>query len=314
MLMRWPKKMKSYSNYDVIIIGAGPGGLAAAIYLKRAGITPLILESNSPGGNLNITHKIENYPGYVDGDGPTLAFRMYSQVEELDVPFKTEKVVSIKSEDKNYSVITESNIYSAEYIIIASGKIPRKLDALNAQKYEGKGISYCTVCDGALYKNKVVAIIGGGNSAMESALYMSDLASKVYVISRSSVLRADEKEQRDVITKKNVQIIYNSKVLEVIGTDDGVSKIKLDSGTTLDIDAVFVCIGQERNDAYYEKLMLKTDSKGILVDSNMKTSIGNVYACGDAVSKDLYQVVTATSEGALAATSIIKSIKNRSNF
>ncbi len=306
--------MKLESNYQVIIIGAGPGGLSAAIYLKRAGITPLILESNSPGGNLNKTHKIENYPGYVDQDGTTLAFRMYSQVEELDVPFKTEKVVSIKREDKNYSVITESNIYSAEYIILASGKIPRKLSALNAEKYEGKGISYCTICDGTLYKNKVVAIIGGGNSAMESALYMSDLASKVYVINRSSVLRADEKEQRDIVKKTNVQIIYNSKVLEVIGTGKRVSKIKLDSGTTLDIDAVFVCIGQEKNDAYYEKLMLKTDNKGILVNNNMKTSLDNVYACGDVLSKELYQVVTATSEGAVAATSIIKSIKNSSNF
>ncbi len=297
------------NKYDVVIIGSGPGGMCAAIYLKRAGISPLILEKDAPGGTLNITHKIENYPGYIDKDGTTLAFRMYSQIEDLKIDFKKEEVIKIEKQDDLYLVITNKRTYIANFILIASGRIPRKLDAINASKYEGKGISYCTVCDGSLYRKKDVAIIGGGNSAMESALYMSDIANKVYVINRSSVLRADKKEQDDVLKKKNVQIIYDAKVKKVIGKSNVLQKIILDDDSELKVDAVFVCIGQEANNAYYEELMIKTDNMGIIVDNNMQTNVNNIYACGDAISKSLYQVVTATSEGAIAATNIIKKIK-----
>lgn len=302
--------MKSNVNYDVVIIGAGPGGMSAAIYLKRAGISPLILEAEAPGGTLNKTHKIENYPGYVDGDGTTLAFRMYSQLEELGIELKTEKVINIKKENDTYNVITNSNSYKACYVLIATGRTPRKLLAKNASKYEGKGISYCAVCDGALYKGKDVAIIGGGNSAMEAASYMSDIANKIYIINRSDVLRADEREKENIIDNPNIEVIYNAKVIEVLG-DNSLEKIVLDNDKELDVSAVFVCIGQDTNVAYYQNLNLKTNSLGIIVDSNMKTSDDNVYACGDAISKELYQVVTATSEGAIAATNIIKQIKKR---
>ena len=283
--------MKSKSSYDVIIIGAGPGGISAAIYLKRAGINPLVLEADAPGGTLNKTHKIENYPGYVDKDGTTLAFRMYSQIEELGVTFKTEKVINIENENNFHKVITENNVYECKYIIIATGKIPRKLDIKDADKYNGKGVSYCTICDGTLYKGKTIAIVGGGNSAMESASYMKDIAKKIYIINRSPVLRADEKEQKEGL----------------------ITGIKLDNEKQLEVSAIFVCIGQESNLAYYQNLNLKTDNLGIIVDVNMKTSDDYVYACGDAISKSLYQVVTAVSEGAIAATNIIKNIKKKSN-
>lgn len=299
--------MKSKSSYDVIIIGAGPSGLTAAIYLKRAGIEPLILEANAPGGTLNKTHKIENYPGYTDKDGTTLAFRMYSQALELDVPFKTEKVINIKEKDDSYDVTTNNEVYNAKYIIISTGKTPRKLNAVNAEKFEGKGISYCAICDGALYKNKTVAVIGGGNSAMEATSYMSDIAKHVYVINRSNVLRAEEKE-KNILENKNVEVIYDVKVTEIIG-DQIIEKIKLDNDKELNVSAVFVCIGQDSNVSYYQNLKLKTDNQGIIVDNDMKTSSDHVYACGDAISKKLYQVVTAVSEGAIAATSIIKQIK-----
>lgn len=299
--------MKSKSSYDVIIIGAGPSGLTAAIYLKRAGIEPLVLEANAPGGTLNKTHKIENYPGYTDKDGTTLAFRMYSQALELDVPFKTEKVINIKEKDDSYDVTTNNEVYNAKYIIISTGKTPRKLNAVNAEKFEGKGISYCAICDGALYKNKTVAVIGGGNSAMEATSYMSDIAKHVYVINRSNVLRAEEKE-KNILENKNVEVIYDVKVTEIIG-DQIIEKIKLDNDKELNVSAVFVCIGQDSNVSYYQNLKLKTDNQGIIVDNDMKTSSDHVYACGDAISKKLYQVVTAVSEGAIAATSIIKQIK-----
>ena len=303
--------MKSNANYDVIIIGAGPGGISAAIYFKRAGINPLIIEADAPGGTLNKTHKIENYPGYVDKDGTTLAFRMYSQIEELGVELKSEKVINIEKMTSRYEVKTNSNSYFSNYVLIATGKIPRKLKAINAEKFEGKGISYCTICDGALYKNKDIAIIGGGNSAMEAVSYMKDIANNIYVINRSLNLRADEEEKK-VINNSNVKVIYGANVVEIIGKDE-VEKIKLDNGDSLDVNAVFICIGQDSNLAYYQNLNLKSYALGIIVDKDMKTSDDNVYACGDAISKDLYQVVTATSEGAIAATNIIKKIRKSNN-
>ena len=301
--------MKLKSKYDVVIIGSGPAGMCAAIYLKRAGINPLILEKESPGGTLNKTHKIENYPGYVDKDGTTLAFRMYSQVENLDIDLKIEEVQNIIKENDKYVVITNDNSYSSDYILIATGKIPRKLDVELADKYEGKGISYCAICDGALYKDKTVAVIGGGNSAMEAALYLSDIAKKVYIVNRSSILRADKKEQDEVVNKDNVEVIFNSKIFKLVEKENELVGIILDTGKRLDVSGIFVCIGQDSNFAYYQNMNLKTDSKGIIVDQNMKTSVKNIYACGDSVSKNLYQVVTATSEGAIAATNIIKRIK-----
>ena len=296
-------------EHDVVIIGAGPAGIAAAIYLKRAGIMPIMLEKDSPGGTLNKTHIVENYPGYTDKDGTTLAFRMYSQIEEFGIELRIENVINILKENKLFKVITEKDEYIAKYIIIATGKIPRKLDALNAEKYFGKGVSYCTICDGALYKNKDVSIIGGGNSALEAASYMSNIAKNVYIINRSSNLRADEKEQSSVLTKKNVKVIYNSKVTEVIGDNEKITAIKLNGTNELKVEAVFVCIGGESNSAYYQNLNLETDKRGIIVNNSMKTNANNVYACGDAISKDLYQIVTAVSEGAIAATSIIKELK-----
>lgn len=300
--------MKSNVNYDVVIIGAGPAGMTAAIYLKRAGINPLILEKDAPGGTLNKTHKIENYPGYVDKDGTTLAFRMYSQIEELGIDLKVEAVKSIEKENDIYKIITDNNEYQTKYILIATGKIPRKLDAKDAEKFVGKGISYCATCDGALYKNKAVAVIGGGNSAMEAATYMSNIANHICVINRSNTLKADEKE-KSILEKSNIEVIYEAKVTEIIG-NERVEKIKLDNDQELDVSAVFVCIGQDSNTGYYQNLKLKTDNQGIIVDSNMKTSDDNIYACGDAISKSLYQVVTATSEGAIAASNIIKNMRN----
>lgn len=296
------------NKYDVIIVGAGPAGITAAIYLKRAGINPLIIEKDAPGGTLNKTTKIENYPGYTDKEGTTLAFRMYSQIEELKIPLKIESVVNIEKEEL-YKVITNNNEYTSKYILIASGKTPRKLEAKDADKFEGKGISYCAICDGALYRGKDVAVIGGGNSAMEAASYMASIANKVYLINRSSTLRADKKEQDDALNNDNVEVIMNSKVVEVLSNDNELSGIKLDGGREINVNAIFVCIGQESNSAYYQTLGLETDNRGIIVDSNMRTSDKNIYATGDAISKDLYQVVTATSEGAIAATNIIKEIK-----
>lgn len=301
--------MKSNSSYDVIIVGAGPAGLSASIYLKRANINVLVIESNAPGGSLNKISKIENYPGYIESDGTTLAFRMYSQAENLGVVFKTSKVINIEKDNDNYKLVTSNGVYFSKYILIASGKTPRKLSIKAAEKYENKGISYCTYCDGSLYKNKDIAIIGGGNTAMESVRYMKDIARKIYVINRSP-LRADKKEQEILNNNDKIEVILNANLKQIIGDENKITSIQLDNGRKIDVNAIFVCIGMEISDKYYQNLNLNSDNHGIIVDKNMKSSCDGVYACGDAISKNLYQVVTGVSEGAQAAANIIKVLKN----
>ena len=234
--------MKLNVNYDVIIIGAGPAGMTASIYLKRAGISPLILEAKAPGGTLNEIYKLQNYPGYTEEDGTTLAFRMYSQLENLNIPLETQRVINIEKEENLYKVICENNNYYAKYILIASGKTPRKLLCKNSDKYEGKGISYCTICDGALYKNKTVIVLGGGNTAMESAKYMSNIANKIYIVNRSP-LRADLKEQ-EIIKDEKVEVILNATIKEVIGDENHITEVILNDDRKIKADAIFVCIGK----------------------------------------------------------------------
>ena len=303
--------MKSNTKYDVIIIGAGPAGISASIYLKRANVNCLLLESDAPGGLLNKIHKIENYPGFTDDTGSILAFRMYSQVESLGIDLKIEKVINIKSTNGSYEVFTKNNVFVSKYIIIATGRTPKKLEVKNSEKYEGKGISYCAVCDGALYRNKDIAIVGGGNTAIDTANYMSNIANKIYIINRSSNLRADQKGQEEIKKLENVNVLYNTKLKDIIGDDTGVQGVVLEDGTEINLSGIFVCIGQTNNSAFYQNLNLKTDNRGIVVDKDLKTTANNVYACGDSISKDLYQVVTATSEGAIVASNIIKLVRSK---
>lgn len=303
--------MKSNTKYDVIIIGAGPAGITASIYLKRANVNCLLLESDAPGGLLNKIHKIENYPGFTDDTGSILAFRMYSQVESLGIDLKIEKVINIKSTNGSYEVFTKNNVFVSKYIIIATGRTPKKLEVKNSEKYEDKGISYCAVCDGALYRNKDIAIVGGGNTAIDTANYMSNIANKIYIINRSSNLRADQKGQEEIKKLENVNVLYNTKLKDIIGDDTGVQGVVLEDGTEINLSGIFVCIGQTNNSAFYQNLNLKTDNRGIVVDKDLKTTANNVYACGDSISKDLYQVVTATSEGAMVASNIIKLVRSK---
>lgn len=303
--------MKSNTKYDVIIIGAGPAGISASIYLKRANVNCLLLESDAPGGLLNKIHKIENYPGFTDDTGSILAFRMYSQVENLGIDLKIEKVINIKSTNDSYEVFTKNNTFISKYIIIATGRTPKKLEVKNSEKYEGKGISYCAVCDGALYRNKDIAIVGGGNAAIDTANYMSSIANKIYIINRSNNLRADQKGQEEIKKLENVNVLYNTNLKDIIGDDTGVQGVVLEDGTEINLSGIFVCIGQTNNSAFYQNLNLKTDNRGIVVDKDLKTTVNNVYACGDSISKDLYQVVTATSEGAMVASNIIKLVRSK---
>ena len=294
---------------DIIIIGTGPAGVSAAIYLLRAGYNPLILEKSFPGGKLNTIEKIENYPGYVENTGPDLAINLYKQLQNLNANLVTETVLKIEKIDELYLVRTNNNEYLAKYLVLASGKTSRKFECSNSKDYE-RNIHYCATCDGSLYMDKDVVIVGGGNSALSSAIYLSNIARNVTIINRSNALRADKEEQEEIKNISNIKVIYNSIVDKIEG-DSNIEKVILNSGEEINTSAIFACIGQDIDDGYYQNLNLESTKLGLIVDDKMKTSNDNIYACGDIIDKSLYQIVTAVSEGAIAATSIMKDLRKK---
>ncbi len=298
------------NDFDVAIIGAGPAGISCALYLLRSGVSCALFEMDCPGGTLNKINNIENYPGYTDKKGSLLAFKMYEQIDRLNVKIIKEKVTKIEDNKVNLTIFTNDKKYSFKYVVLASGKVPRRLDIKNIDKYESKGISYCTLCDGNLYKNKNVLIVGGGASAINSAIYLCDIAKKVYIVNRSDKLKANIKEKDILKQKENIKIIYNSKIESIIDRNNVIKKVKLDNGLELDIDGIFVNIGQDVSNLIYKDLNLDSDKFGIKVSTNMTTSNSNIYAIGDVVSKKIYQVVTAVNDGVVAAIDIISKLKD----
>lgn len=295
--------MKEY--YDVIIIGSGIAGMTAAIYLKRSGINTLIIEENAPGGQLNKINSIENYPGFIKTDGPTLAAELFSQVRNLDIDYLFDKVINVDLTGNDKKIETEEMSIYCKYVIIATGRKTRKLFD-NDDRYVGKGISYCALCDGNLYKNKNVIVVGGGNSALEEALYLSNICQKVTVLIRSNKFNGEQTLINQVINKKNINCMYNSSVSEYNIENNKLVSIKLDNGNIIDTDGLFISIGSVPS----AKLFDVEKEKGfIIVDNDCMTNIKNVYAIGDVIKKKVYQLTTATADGTIAAYSIIKKNK-----
>ena len=208
------------TDYDVIVIGMGPAGITSALYLKRANLNCLIIEKNTPGGLLNKTSTVENYPGIIQITGPDLAYKFYEQLNAQQIPQKFEEVKEIIDNNDYKKVVTNKGEYTAKKIIIAIGREPKKLKNTNEERLEGKGISFCSLCDGTLYKNEEVSIIGGGNSALEEALYLSDICKKVTIINKSNSLKGDSILIDKVNDKENIEVINNSEVKEFHGKND----------------------------------------------------------------------------------------------
>ena len=294
--------------YDIIIVGAGPAGLTSAIYARRSNKTVLVLEAKAYGGQIITTDKIDNYPAAPHISGYDFATNLYNQVLELGAEVKFEKAIDI---DGN-KVITEKKTYEAKAIIIAIGVRNRKLNIPGEDKFEGKGISYCATCDGAFYKNKTVAVIGAGNTAFSEAIYLSDIAKKVYVIHRNEKFNASYYLTRKLKAKENVEFILNTNVVKINGKDkmtDVDIKDNEDNITNLKIDGLFIAIGQipENNNLTKD---LKLDENGyIMTDENLMSNKKGIYVAGDIRPKSLRQLVTATSDGAIAAVNAIKNIK-----
>ncbi len=291
--------------YDAIVIGGGPAGLTSAIYLRRANKSVLVLEANVCGGQIVNAKDIENYPGYEHISGFDFSDNLRKQVLNLGAEIKYETVLKV---DENKKVYTANNIYEAKSVIIAIGSKNRKLKIDNEDKFTGRGISYCATCDGNFYKNKDVAVIGSGNTALDDILYLSDIANHVYGIVRGDSYKGELQELDEIKNKDNVTLMFNSVVTELIGNDN-LEKIKINGEKEINISGVFVAIGQEPNNMMF-KNVVDLDEKGyIITTEEVKTKTKGIYVAGDARVKMLRQLTTATSDGALAATYAIKEME-----
>lgn len=295
-------------KYDVVIIGAGPAGLSAGLYGARAGLSCAIVEKAAVGGLAALTSEIENYPGVKSTDGFSLSYTMMEQCCSVGAEFIFCEATGITpTEDGKLVTLADGNSLECKNVIITAGASPKKLNVKGEREYLGKGVSYCATCDGAFFKGKTVAVIGGGNTAVEDALYLEKLAAKVYLVHRRDALRAD-KILADRLANSSVVPVWNSTVESVNG-EDKVTQITLknsknDTLTTLSVDGVFVAIGQSPNSAIFGGITL--DSHGyIITDENMRTNIDGILCAGDIRSKSLRQVVTACADGAIAINTII---------
>lgn len=291
---------------DAIIVGSGIAGMTCAIYLKRGGLNPLIIEEGTPGGQLNKINIIENYPGFVKTDGPTLGAEVYNQVNELNVEYLYDKVTKVDLSKENKIIYTAGGKeLTCKYLIIATGRLSKKLFN-DDDRYAGKGISYCALCDGNLYKGLDVAVAGGGNSAMEEALYLSDICKSVTMIIRGDSFRGDQSLIDDINNKKNIKCVYNSNITEYNIENGKLTKVFLDTGDKLDVSGLFISIGSVPSADIFD---VNKEKGFIIVDNECMTNIDNVYACGDVIKKNVYQLTTATGEGTTVAYSIIKKNK-----
>ena len=289
--------------YDTIVIGAGVAGMTAAIYLKRANTNVLLLEKEMPGGQINKTTEIENYPGFTKINGTDLALSIYEQVKQNNIDYKYGNVIDIILKRNKKIVKTNKEEFECKNIILATGRVPKKLGLENEEKLVGRGISYCAICDGMFFKDKTVAIIGGGNSALQAALYLSNICTKVYVINRSTKLRADNVVIEKAKQKENIEILYESKVTKIYEKHDILDSIDVNN-QKLETDGLFIYIGFDPDISYLKRIDIRNNKGYIVVDNNMETSIKGIYACGDIIDKDVYQITTAIGEAAIAATHI----------
>ena len=303
----------------VVIIGSGAAGLTAAIYAARANLKPLVIEGIQPGGQLTITTDVENYPGYADVvQGPWMMEQMRSQALNVGARIINDVVVKVdfKKDSKTISLDSKS-ILSANTVIIATGAQAKWLGLESENKFNGKGVSACATCDGFFYRNKEVAVIGGGNTAVEEALYLSNICSKVTLIHRRDELRAEKILQERLFAKENINVIWNNIVSEILGDETGVNSLEIkdknsDKAEIIKVEGVFIAIGHSPSTEPF-KGVLEMDKEGYIVAQKPGTSITNiegVFAAGDCVDKIYRQAVTAAGMGCMAALDAEKWMQN----
>lgn len=303
--------------YDVIIIGGGPAGYAAAVYSSRAGLDTLVIEKMFSGGQMATTDMMENYPGFEEPiGGADLALRMEKQARKFGTIVVNDEVIEIDIESNIKVVKTKKTTYETKAIILSMGAFPKPLGIPKEDEFRGSGVSYCAVCDGAFYKGKAVAVVGGGDTAAEDALYLARFVTKVFVIHRRDTMRATKALQDELCCNKKIEFIWDS-VVDEIGGNYGVEDLKIRNLKTnetqkLKVEGMFVAIGTQPNTYLIKGKIALDQNDYIITDEKMQTNIPGVYAAGDIRKKSLRQVITAAADGAIASHSADQYI--RENF
>lgn len=295
--------------YDVIIIGAGPAGLTAALYLLRANKKVLVLESKTYGGKIINASKVENYPGIETISGFDYATNLYNQVKKYNLDIKYEMVTKVTEDKKVY---TNNGEYTSKAVIIATGSDNKKLCIDNEEKFIGNGVSYCATCDGNFFKNKTAAVIGGGETAIDDALYLSEIVNNLYVINKNDEFNIESDKINLLEDKSNIKVVYNADVKKING-ENKVESITVDTDgieNTISVDGIFVAIGMKPNNKIFSNVV-DIDEKGyIKTTDGVHTKTKGIYVAGDARVKELRQLTTAVSDGSVAATIAIKELNN----
>lgn len=301
--------------YDIIVVGGGPAGLTAAIYARRANKTALVLEALSCGGQILNTPEIENYPAEAKISGFDFSQKLYEQAKALGTEFAFEKAVELKDEDGVKTVVTPKNRYQGRAVILATGSANRKLGVEDEDKLVGRGVSYCATCDGNFYRKKTVAVVGGGNTALEDALYLADLAAKVYLIHRRDSFRGEEVTVERLKQKGNVEFIYNANVTKLIA-EKRLKAIevtdKLDGSVrTVELNGLFIAVGRVPENNNFAPFVTLDEAGYADSGEDCHTATPGLFVAGDNRKKLLRQLVTATADGAMAATEAVKYINEK---
>lgn len=287
----------------VVIVGSGIAGMTCAIYLKRGGFDPIIIENNAPGGTLNVIPVIENYPGFESVSGPDLAMNMYEQVNKLGIKYIFKNIEEI---DFDNNII--DNEIEFDYLVIATGRKPRLLGLENENEYLGRGISTCALCDGGFYKDKNVIVVGGASSSLTESLYLSKICKKVTIVLRRDKFTGEDYLVEKVINTKNIKIIYGSNVVSYNIKNERLNSVTLDNGKEIKTDGVFLAIGSIPRSELFD---VDKENNYIITNNEYETSIKNVFAIGDVIKKDYYQLINASSEGMVVALTIMDREKQK---
>ncbi|WP_049482274.1 thioredoxin-disulfide reductase [Streptococcus constellatus] len=298
--------------YDTIIIGSGPAGMTAALYAARSNLKVALLERGIPGGQMNNTSDIENYPGYANISGPELAEKMFEPLEKLGVEHLFGYVKKIEDHGNVKKVFTEDEVFETKTVIIASGAFHRHLGVLGEEELNSRGVSYCAVCDGAFFRDEDLLVVGGGDSAVEEAVFLTRFAKTVTIIHRRDELRAQKVLQDRAFANEKIRFIWGSVVKEIKG-DKRVSSVIVENVKTGEISehefgGVFIYVGLEPVSEFVKDLGITNEAGWIVTDNHMKTAISGIYAIGDVREKDLRQVTTAVGDGAIAGQEVYKYI------
>lgn len=301
--------------YDIIIVGGGPAGLTAAIYAVRANKKVLVLEATACGGQIIYASKIENYPAAPSISGLSFAQTLQKQAEDLGAEIEFESAQTIQDKEGAKLIKTENGEYEAKAVIIACGTKPRSLRLENLEKLIGRGISFCATCDGAFFKDKVVAVNGGGNSALHEAIYLSDIAKKVYLVHRRDEFRAGASLVEEARGKDNIEFVLDAYVSKLTGNErlESIEIRRKDSTETISLDGLFISIGREPNVRYLMGSLELTEDGYVMAGEDCTTNIPGVFVAGDVRDKAVRQLVTAASDGAIAAEAALKYINEHNN-